>query len=88
MLKARWRSTIHAGRQCFIWPTAAESFAAKRIMHLIEFREIVRDAEVAHAIQPIVRKYNLAVADTTIALTECGVARARNVAEIAAKGAR
>jgi hypothetical protein len=26
-------------------------------MHLIQFREIMRDAEVAHAIHPIVRKY-------------------------------
>jgi len=30
-------------------------------MHQIQFREIVRDAEVAYAIHPIVRKYFLTV---------------------------
>jgi hypothetical protein len=34
-------------------------------MHLIQFREIMRDAEVAYAIHPIVRKYLLTVKDTT-----------------------
>ena len=28
-------------------------------MHLIQFREIMRDAEVAHALHPIVLKYHL-----------------------------
>jgi len=52
-------------------------------MHLIQFREIMRDAEVAHAIHPIVRKYLLTVKDTTKALIACGVPRAANVAQIA-----
>jgi hypothetical protein len=52
-------------------------------MHLIQFREIIRDAEVAYAIHPIVRKYLLNVKDTTKALIACGVARAANVAQIA-----
>ena len=51
-------------------------------MHLIQFREILRDAEVAHAIHPIVRKYLLTVKDTTKALIACGVPRASNVAQI------
>ncbi len=51
-------------------------------MHLIQFREIMRDAEVAYAIHPIVRKYLLTVEDTTKALTACGVPRAANVARI------
>jgi hypothetical protein len=51
-------------------------------MHLIQFREIMRDAEVAHAIHPIVRKYLLTVEDTTKALIACGVPRAANVAQI------
>jgi len=51
-------------------------------MHLIQFREIMRDAEVAYAIHPIVRKYLLTVKDTTKALTLCGVPRAANVAQI------
>ena len=52
-------------------------------MHLIEFREIMRDAEVAHSIRPIVLKYRLTVEDTTTALLACGVSRAANVAQIA-----
>ena len=51
-------------------------------MHLIQFREIMRDAEVAHAIYPIVLKYHLSVEDTTKALLACGVSRAANVAHI------
>jgi hypothetical protein len=52
-------------------------------MHLIQFREIMRDAEVAHAIRPIVLKYRLTVEDTTKALLACAVSRAANVAQIA-----
>ena len=51
-------------------------------MHLIQFREIIRDAEVAYAIHPIVRKYLLTVEDTTKALIACGAPRAANVAKI------
>ena len=51
-------------------------------MHLIQFREILRDAEVAYAIHPIVRKYHLTGEDTTKALIACGVPRAANVAQI------
>ena len=51
-------------------------------MHLIQFREILRDAEVAYAIHPIIRKYRLSAEDTTKALIACGVPRASNVAQI------
>ena len=51
-------------------------------MHHIQFREIMRDAEVAHAIYPIVFKYHLSVEDTTKALLACDVSRAANVAQI------
>jgi len=51
-------------------------------MHSIQFREIMRDAEVAYAIHPIVRKYLLTVEDTTKALITCGVPRAAKVARI------
>ena len=51
-------------------------------MHLIQFREIMREAEVAYAIHPIVQKYLLTVEDTTKALIACGVPRAANVAQI------
>jgi hypothetical protein len=53
-------------------------------MHRIQFREIMRDAQVAHAIHPVVVKYLLNVEDTTKALMTCGVPRAANVAQIAA----
>jgi hypothetical protein len=52
-------------------------------MHRIQFREIIRDAEVAHAIRPVVLKYLLNVEDTTKALMTCGVPRAANVAQTA-----
>ena len=51
-------------------------------MHLIQFREIMRDAEVAYAIHPIVRTYRLSVEHTTSVLIACGVPRAANVAQI------
>jgi hypothetical protein len=51
-------------------------------MHLIQFREIMRDAEVAYVIHPIVCKYLLTVEETTKALNACGVPRAANVAQI------
>jgi hypothetical protein len=51
-------------------------------MHQIQFREIMRDAEVAYAIQPIARRYLLTVKDTIKALIACGVPRAANVAQI------
>ena len=52
-------------------------------MHLIQFREIMRDAEVANAIHPVVCKYLLSVEDTIKALIACGVPRAASVAQIA-----
>ncbi len=51
-------------------------------MHLIQFREIMRNAEVAYAIDPIVRKYLLTAKDTIKALIACGVPRAANVAQL------
>jgi hypothetical protein len=51
-------------------------------MHVIQFREIMRDGEVAHAIHPIVLKYLLTVEETAKALLECSVSRAANVAQI------
>ncbi len=54
-------------------------------MHHIQLREIIRDADVAYAIHPIVVKHHLSVEDTTKALVACGIARAVNVAQIASK---
>jgi hypothetical protein len=54
-------------------------------MHRIQFREIMRDAEVARAIYPVVLKYLLNLDETSKALMTCGVPRAANVAQIASK---
>jgi hypothetical protein len=51
-------------------------------MPVIQFREIMRDAEVAHVLHPILLKYLLTVEETTKGLLECGVSRAANVAQI------
>jgi hypothetical protein len=49
-------------------------------MHLIEFRQIVRDAEVANAISSVVRRHRLTEAETEKALLELHIPRAANVA--------
>jgi hypothetical protein len=51
-------------------------------MHHIEFRQIVRDAEIANAILPVVRRHHLTEKDTEDALTELHVPRAANIARI------
>ena len=51
-------------------------------MHLIEFRQIVRDAEIANAISSVVRRHRLTEADTEKALLDLRVPRAANVARI------
>jgi len=54
-------------------------------MHLIKFREIVRDAEVANAISPVVRRHHLTQKATEKALLELSIPRAANVALIASR---
>jgi hypothetical protein len=51
-------------------------------MHLITLREILRDADVAHAISPVVREHSLSENQTEQALIELHVPRAANVARI------
>jgi hypothetical protein len=51
-------------------------------MHNIEFRQIMRDAEIANAILPVVRQHCLTQAATEKALRELGVPRAANIARI------
>jgi hypothetical protein len=60
---------------------AAEAGSTK--VHTNQFHEIMRDAEVANAIGPIVRKHRLGVEEAAGLLRKCGVARAQNVAQIA-----
>ena len=51
-------------------------------MHLIEFREIVRDAEVANAISLVVHRHRLTEEETEKVLLDLRVPRAANVARI------
>jgi len=52
-------------------------------MRASQFHEIMRDAELANAIGPIVRKHGLSIDQTAVLLQKAGVARAENVAQIA-----
>jgi len=51
-------------------------------MHRIEFRQIVRDAEIAYAISPVVRRHRLTEEETKKFLLELRIPRAANVAQI------
>jgi len=51
-------------------------------MHLIQFRQIVRDAEIACAISPVVRRHRLSAEETEKFLLELRIPRAANVAQI------
>jgi hypothetical protein len=51
-------------------------------VHRIEFRQIVRDAEIAYAISPVVRRHRLSAEETEKFLLELRISRAANVAEI------
>ncbi len=53
-------------------------------MHQIQFREIIRDAEIARVILPVVRGRHLSEADTEAALVKLNVPRAANIARISA----
>ena len=52
-------------------------------MHQIQLREIIRDAEVAHAIRSVVFRHRLTLEATINALMTCSVPRAAAVAQIA-----
>jgi hypothetical protein len=51
-------------------------------MHRIEFRQIVRDAEIASAISPVVRRHRLSAEETEKFLVELRIPHAANVARI------
>jgi hypothetical protein len=50
-------------------------------MHLIEFRQIARDAEVANAISPVVRRHRLTEAETEKFLLDCAFLGLRTLPE-------
>jgi hypothetical protein len=51
-------------------------------VHRIEFLQIVRDAEIAYAISPVVRRHRLTEEETEKFLLELRIPRAANVAQI------
>ena len=51
-------------------------------MHHIEFRQVIRDAEIANAIFPVVRSHHLTEVETENALLELRVVRAANIARV------
>jgi hypothetical protein len=51
-------------------------------MHLIQFRQIIRDAEIAYVISPVVRRHRLSAEETEKFLLELRIPRAANVAGI------
>ena len=59
-----------------------ESGRISHDVHCTEFRQIVRDAEIAYAISPIVRKHHLTAEETEKFLVELRIPRAANVAQI------
>jgi hypothetical protein len=59
-----------------------ESCRISHHVHHIEFRQIVRDAEIAYAISPVVRRHRLTEEETEKFLVELRIPRAANVAGI------
>jgi hypothetical protein len=51
-------------------------------MHHIEFRQIIRDAEIANAIFPVENRHHLTEVETENALLELRIPRAANIARI------
>ena len=51
-------------------------------MHRIELRQILRDAEIAYVISPVVRRHRLTEEETERFLVELRIPRAANVAGI------
>jgi hypothetical protein len=51
-------------------------------MRFIQFRRIIRDAEIAYAISPVVRRHHLSAEETEKFLLELRIPRAGNVAQI------
>ena len=59
-----------------------ESCRISHHVHRIVFHQIVRDAEIAYAISPVVRRHRLTAEETEKFLVELRIPRAANVAEI------
>jgi len=59
-----------------------ESGRISHHVHSIEFLQTVRDAEIAYAISPVVRRHRLTEQETEKLLLELRIPRAANVAQI------
>ena len=59
-----------------------ESCRVSHHVHRIEFCQIIRDAEIAYAISPVVRRHHLSAEETEKFLLELRIPRAANVARI------
>jgi hypothetical protein len=59
-----------------------ESCRISHHVHRIEFRQILRDAEIAYAISPVVSRHGLTEEETKKFLLELRIPRAANVAGI------
>ena len=62
--------------------SGAESCRISHHVHRIVFNQIVRDAEIAYAISPIVRRHHLTAEETEKFLVKLRIPRAANVAGI------
>jgi hypothetical protein len=60
----------------------AEWFRISHHVHSIEFLQIVRDAEIAYAISPVVRRHRLSAEEIEKFLLELHIPCAANVAQI------
>jgi len=60
----------------------AESCRISHRMHFIQFRQIIRDAEIAYVISPVVSRHRLSAEETEKFLLELRIPRAANVAGI------
>jgi len=60
----------------------AESCRISHHVYRIEFRQILRDAEIAYAISPVERRHRLSAEETEKFLLELRIPRAANVARI------
>lgn len=59
-----------------------ESCRISHHVHRIVFRQIVRDAEIAYAISPVVRRHRLTEEETEKFLVELRIPGAANIAHI------
>jgi hypothetical protein len=59
-----------------------ESGRISHDVHCIEFRQIVRHAEIAYAISPVVRRHRLSAEEIEKFLLELRIPSAANVAQI------